>query len=130
VMAGEKDDGLIGLARGDGDTGIGQTADPGSDARDDTERNALGGQRRSLLGAAAEHHGIAALEAQYALAGPRQGNQLEGDVGLLFRGLATALAGIDALGLGATESQQLRADKRVVDDDVGLAEGEITEQRQ
>src|SRR3546814_5493657 len=70
---------------------------------DDAEGHAGGDQRQGLLAAAAEHEGVATLETQHPLAGLGQAHQALRDVGLQRRGLAAALAGIDALAVRPRE---------------------------
>ena len=67
-MAGDEGDGMVGVAMGDGNAGIGQAADARGDARHDAEGHAGARQRLGFLAAAAEHKGIAALQPQHAVA--------------------------------------------------------------
>ena len=107
---------------GDRDAGIGEAADAGADAGHDAEGNAGRHQRHRLLAAAPEDERIAALEPQHPPALARQLDQAKRDVGLAGRRLAAALAGIFEHGAGPCQREHARADQRVVDDDVGLAQ--------
>jgi hypothetical protein len=102
---------------------------PGGDAGDDAEADPLARQRLGLFPATPEHHGVAALQSQHPLAGPRQLNQLERDIGLFRRRLATPLARMDLFGARIGHIEKLGADQRVVDDGIGLAQRVIAQQR-
>ena len=94
VMAGDKGHRRADVAMRDRNAGIGETADPGGDAGHDAERDRGAGQRQSLLAAAPENTGVAALQAQDAATLPRQRDQPGRDVGLARRRPSAALAGI------------------------------------
>ena len=130
VVAGEEDHRVVGVAMGHRDARIGEAAEAGGDARHDAELHPGPRQRAGLLAAAAEHERIAALEPQHALAGLGQLDQLQRDIGLLRRRLAAALAGMDVLSRGVGELEQRLRHQRVVDDDIGLLQRVIAEQRQ
>ena len=98
-MTGDESDGMVGVAVGDRDAGIGQAADPGGDARHDAEVHARARQRLCFLAATAEHKRIAAFQPKDAFALPGQGHQQVGDFILLAAAHAGALAGIDFLGV-------------------------------
>ena len=119
-MAGDEGHGLVHLAVGDWDAGAGQSADPGGDAGDDADRDAVADQGLRLLAAAAEDEGVAPLQPQHPTARAGQVDQPQRDVALQGRGLAAALAGEDALGSRSGPVQQRRVHQRVVDDDIGL----------
>ncbi len=119
-VAGDEGDGVIDVAVGDRDAGIAEAADAGGDARHQTEGDARIDQRQRLFAAAAEDEGVAALQAQHALAGPRQFDEARRDVALLRARLAAALAGILKLRPRPCELQNGFVDQRVVDHDVGL----------
>ena len=94
-MAGDEGDGMVGVAVGDGNAGIGQAADPRRNARHDAKRHAAPRQRLGFLAAAPKDERIAALQSQHALALPRQIHQQIGNLVLLAALHARALAGID-----------------------------------
>ena len=73
-----------------------------------------------LLAAAAEDEGIAAFQAQHALAGLGMLGQQRVDLVLALAVVALDLADIDALGIAAHVVQDLRPDQLVVEHDVGL----------
>ena len=87
------------------------------------------GQMLAFLAAAAEHEGIAALEAQHALAGLGEFDQAEGNIVLDGRRLAAALAGIFEFGAGPDPAQDVRVDQGIVDHDVAGLHGVVAEQR-
>ena len=120
AVPGDEDAGLGVIAMRQRNPGIGGAADRRRDAGADLERHAMLGQRLDLLAAAPEHEGIAALEAQHALARAGVAHQHGADL-LLRRGVVVgALADIDALGLAAHEFEDFRRDQPVVEHDLGL----------
>ena len=129
-MARRQDHRVVGVARGCRDCRIGEAAEPGRDAGHDAERHAGPHQGQRLLAAAAEHEGVAALEAQHALALAREFDQPFGDVALAWRRHAAPLARELARRVRIGEAHHLVADQRVVDDAVGLAQSVQRVQRQ
>ena len=105
---------------GDRDAGIGKAADAGGDARYHAERNARLDQRQGFLAAAAEHEGVAALEAQDPVALARQRDQPERDVALVRRRLAAALAGIFNHGAGLDPFKDALIHQGVIDHHIRL----------
>jgi hypothetical protein len=61
AMAGDEGDGMVGVAMGDGNAGIGEAPDTGGDAGDDAKGDAGARQGLGFLAAAAEDEGDAAL---------------------------------------------------------------------
>jgi hypothetical protein len=102
-------------------TGGGRCGDRGRDARDDLERDAGLHQRQRFLATAAEHEGVAALEAHDPPALAGELHEERGDQ-LLRHWTAWALADVDQLDAFGDEGQHAVADEGVVDDDVGLGE--------
>ena len=108
---------------GQRDLQLGRGAERGRDPRYDLHRNAGGTAGGKLLGGAAEHHGIAALEAHHTLAVARQTHHQAIDVVLPAGGTAAGLADQHAPRLAPRQLEDLRADQPVVEDDVGRLQG-------
>ena len=87
-------------------------------------------QRQRLFPAPPEDEGIAALEAQHALACAGELDEPERDVALPVRGLAAALSGELQHGARPGEREALGIDQRVMHDNVGLLERICGIQRQ
>jgi hypothetical protein len=115
---------------GDRDARVGEPADAARDPGHDAERHPGLDQGQGLLAAAPEHEGIAALEPQHPLALAGQLHQAVGNIGLLGRRPAAALACVFELAAGPRQAQHLLADQRVVDHHVGLAQAVQCEQGQ
>jgi hypothetical protein len=122
IMAGDEGHRRVAVAMGDRNAGVSQAADPRRDARHDAEGNAVIDQGQGFLAATAKDERIAALQPQHTLPFPRQLHQTQRDVGLLGRGLATALAGIFEDGAGTGEVENGFVDQRVIDDDIRRAQ--------
>ena len=120
TVAGDEDAGLRVIAMGQRDAGIGRASGGGGDAGADLERNALFGQFFDLLAAAPENEGVAALQAQHALALQGQLDHQVADL-LLRQGVIGALlADIDALGVAAHPVHDRGVDQPVVEHHVGF----------
>jgi hypothetical protein len=74
---------------GDGDAGVGRAGEDGTDAGDDLEVEFFAGKGLGFLAAAAEDEGVAALEADDALAGAGFLDEEGGDF-VLGEGVAPA----------------------------------------
>ena len=121
-MAGDERHRRIDIAVRDRDAGIGKTADPGGDARDDAEWDPGLGECQCLLAAAAEDAGIAALEPQDTTTLLRQPDQPGRDIGLARRWPAAALAGMVERRSGPRQGQDAWIDERIIDHDIGTRE--------
>ncbi len=130
IVAGNEGDRGIGVARGGRNAGIGQPADAGRDTGHDAKGHAIFHQRLGLLGAASEHEGIAALQAQHPLAFFGQIHQPARNVGLRGRGFAPALAGMFEKGAVARHIENPPVHQRVIDHDVGRAQSMQRQQGQ
>jgi len=80
-------------------------------------------ERQRLLTSPAEHEGIAALETENAKPLARQPDEPRGDVALPRARLAAALACIFKFRMRIGEAEHGFIDQRVINDDIGLAEG-------
>ena len=87
-------------------------------------------ERQSLLAAAPEDTGVAALEAEDAATIARQPDQPGRDVGLTRRRPSAALAGIVQHRPVPREGEDARIDQRVVDDAIGPVERVQRQRRQ
>ena len=101
---------------GDGDAGVGGGGDARGDAGDDLELDPGRAQRFALLAAATEDEGVAALEADDALAGLRRLDQPLPDLLLRYRRHAGLLADVDQLGVLAGAVERPGRDQAVVED--------------
>ena len=122
AIAGGEDHRAVDAAPGRRDARRGERREARGDAGNDAERHAGRGERFRLLAAAARTRGIAALEPQHALAGPRQHDEPLRNVLLGRRRPAAALAGEFEPRPRPGEREHARIDQRVVDDDVRLVE--------
>jgi hypothetical protein len=120
-VAGDDHEARRQAAMGDRDSGQGGRGHGRADAGHDLERDAGLGERERLLASAAEHEGIAALEAHDALAA--LGGADHDAVDLLLGDVmpARALPHVEALGL-ARELQDGGVHEGVVEDEVGLGQ--------
>ena len=121
-MAGDKSHGRVAVAMGDRNAGVSKATDAGGNAGHNAEGNAVIDQGQRFFTAAAEDEGVAALEAQHALALARQLDEAQRNVGLFRRRLATALAGIFEQGAGTGEIENGFVDQCVIDDDIRHAQ--------
>ncbi len=101
-------------AVGEGDARLGGHGQGGADAGHLRAGYARGAQGEQLLPAAAEHEGVAALEAHHREPGVGELYELLADVLLAGGGLAGALAHIDELGARPGQGQDVRVDQIVV----------------
>ena len=92
------------------------------DARHDRDRQARRAQSLDLLAAAAEHEGIARLQAHHRLAGAHAAHQLGVDVVLRPARWPLRLPTDDELGVAPGARQDGRRHEVVVQDGVGLAQ--------
>ena len=106
----------------DGNSGVGRHADAGGHARHDLERDSRRAERQRLLGPAAEHEWVSALEPHHLTPGSRMLDQELVDFLLRERAVADRLAGADPQGPFRGQVQQPRARQMVVNDDVGRRE--------
>ena len=119
-VAGDEGDRLRVVAVGQRDARIRRHAGGGGDAGHHLERHAVLDQGFDFLAAAAEDEGIAALQAQGALAFLGEAHQQQVDL-LLRHGMVVALlADVDALGIAPAHVEDGLRYQAVVDDDVGL----------
>jgi hypothetical protein len=101
--------------------GQGRRSHGGRHARDDLEGHTCDREGDGFLAAAAQHEGIAALEAHDASTAARRADHELVDRLLAHAASPTSLADGEALGAGG-EAQHLGADQGVVEHEVGLLE--------
>jgi hypothetical protein len=110
------------------DAGVGGAGQGRGDARDDLEGNAVRGQHFEFLAAAAEHEGVAALQAHHRAARARMlehepvDARLRGCMRVGAAGRAGLLADVDQLGVAAHAREHVGGDQAVVQHHVGLRE--------
>ena len=129
-MPGEERDGVVDFAMGDGNAGIGKTANAGRDARHDTERHAVFDERQRLFTTPSEDEGVAALEPKDTVPGLGEFHETQRNVALLGRRLAATFAGIFKHGTIARELEAILVDQGVMYDDVGFRQSLRCKQRQ
>src|SRR5262249_47471672 len=109
VVAGDEGDRRSHVAVRQGYPGVGRRADPRGDTWNDLEWDSGGSEGIRLLGPAAEHERVAALEPDDRPTRPRVLDQDLMDALLGHRAVPDRLAGTDAQGLRPGEVQQARA---------------------
>ncbi len=115
---------------GQRDAGIGGASERRGDAGHHGVIDARRAQRLQFLAAAAEHEGIAALQAHHHLAGARVLDQQAVDLRLRCTGADAPLADADLIRVAPREFQHLVADQRIVQDHVRLLQRAQRVQRQ
>ena len=106
-------------AVGERELGGGGGSKCGGNAGDNFEGNVVGTERVDFFGGAAEEERVTTFEADDDFVARGGVNEERVDVGLREEAEAGALADVDALGGGGDEREDLRADERIVEDDVG-----------
>ena len=119
LVAGDEGDGGRSIAVCHGDARVGRRGHARRHARHDLEGDARGRQRLGLLAPAAEHEGVASLEAYDPAAGAAELHEQGVEVVLLHRRRARLLADVSELRLGARPFEGPRRDEAVVEDHVG-----------
>ena len=117
-VAADEDDDVASIRIGDRDSGIGESADGGRDARHDFERDPLFVQEQRFLATTVEHERIAPLQPRDGLSFPRFLRDQEAD-GVLVERLWRRRADVDALRTGLRHPKQAGVNAVVVHDHVG-----------
>ena len=130
VVPGDEDNCMIGVAMGDRQACISEPPETCGNAGYDAKCNSGVCQGHGFFATTTKHVRVTALQPQDALALTRQFDQANGDIGLLGRGLATALAGMNAGDMGGGERQNFGGYQRVVNNHVGLPQSVPTQQGQ
>lgn len=120
VMTGQEGHGLIAIPVRCRNAGIGQTAYPRRDARNDPEGHTRLDEAKRFFAAPAKNKRIAPLESQDTFARAGIVNQFERDVALFRAWFAAAFSGVIRYGAGFDPVQDALVDESVIDYDIRL----------
>jgi hypothetical protein len=128
-VAGENRELRVVIAVGDRDAGVGGAGDGRADAGDDFEWHAGGGEFGGFLGAAAEDHRVAALEADHGAAGLGFLYDERVDLVLRHRVVLGALADVDFAAARFGPREKFGVDEGIVDEHIGALDDLLGSER-